>query len=824
MNDSSPRDMIRNFLALMILAIIGFTIYSRTFAVPFIFDDHTNIVENPHIMMQSFRLADIQNITNGPSASRPVAMFTIALNFFFHRYDLPGYHLFNLLIHIITAWLVFLLTRHTLRLCQIEATLPVFLAATLWLVHPLHTQSVTYIIQRMNSLAALFSLLGIIAYIKGRLMLRADPRRPLSAFLWFTILAVSGLLALLSKPNAATLPLLLFFYEWFFFQNVSPAWFKKNTSWLIAVIVLFLFIALIYLGLRPVNTVLADYQTQPFTLLQRLLTEPRVILYYLSLLLFPQPERLTLCYDFPLSSSLATPANTSLALVTLFLLTATAFLAARRHRLPAFALLWFLINLAIESSFIGRAIIFEHRTYLPSVFIIMAAMQIWMRHIRPEGMAVRIALLVIILCCYGSYERNQTWRTALSFWQDAVNKAPEKAAPRSGLATAYMDLGRYEKAIICHQEALSLLSQGQETVYPEIAAIYDNLGMALEMQGHSDQSLQYCRHALALRKKRFGPHHPETAESYNNLGVAYSNRGDQQEAIRLLQKSLAIYRASLGTNHQQTAEVYNNLGLTHRKKGNLTQAMRYHKKALGIRRKTLPPGHSQIAQSFQNMAIVYSSRGEYKQAISLFRKALNIYRKSSGPNHPQLAKIYLNLGLTYERMGRSEQALGCYQNARRPGPPAGAVDRLKLAGHYNNLGVSYNNHQEYARALRNHRKALAIRKKFLGPAHPKTAESYNNLGVVYTNMQQYDRAIDLFQRAVDINTAAMGPGHTDLARIYNNLARPYYKQKKYPQAINNLEKALNIYRHTLGQENGLTRQILQKIDYVMQKQNTAAKQ
>src|SRR6056297_396086 len=154
--------------ALLVLILIGCPIYAGSLHAPFVFDDSPHILENPYIRMTDISATEIAEIAKSPSSRRPLPNFTIALNYFCHQYEVFGYHIVNLLIHIITAALVFFFTSQTLALCRIkQGWLPLF-AALVWLANPLHTQSVTYIVQRMNALSAMFYMLSLACYIAGR--------------------------------------------------------------------------------------------------------------------------------------------------------------------------------------------------------------------------------------------------------------------------------------------------------------------------------------------------------------------------------------------------------------------------------------------------------------------------------------------------------------------------------------------------------------------------------------------------------------------------------------------------------------------------------
>ena len=167
-------------LYLLVLMAVGFLIYANTFQSPFIFDDEHMIKDNPSIRMEELSWANIIAAVSGTGRNRPVSTLSFAVNYYFDQYKLFGYHLANIMVHIITGILLFLFLKTTLR---ISNRLDVFasrldsagilcvsgLTALLWLANPVQTQSVTYVVQRMNSMAAMFFILALLLYAKGRL-------------------------------------------------------------------------------------------------------------------------------------------------------------------------------------------------------------------------------------------------------------------------------------------------------------------------------------------------------------------------------------------------------------------------------------------------------------------------------------------------------------------------------------------------------------------------------------------------------------------------------------------------------------------------------
>ena len=194
---------------LLLFSVFIFLIYSNTLTGPFIFDDRPNIQQNSKIRLKHLSVPDL--LTAGfesPSRRRPVSNISFALNYLFHGNNVVGYHFVNILIHIFNSILFYFLAKTTLnspglrrRYDQFMLVWIPFFAAFIWGLHPLQTQSVSYIVQRMNSLATLFYVLSILLYAKGRLTENRVSRR------WFLAgCAASGIIAFGTKENTATLP------------------------------------------------------------------------------------------------------------------------------------------------------------------------------------------------------------------------------------------------------------------------------------------------------------------------------------------------------------------------------------------------------------------------------------------------------------------------------------------------------------------------------------------------------------------------------------------------------------------------------------------
>jgi len=500
-------------------------IYSNTFGSLFVFDDVQFIPDNRNIRITNLTFKDLTKAAfDGPSSYRPVAKISFALNYYFHRYNVFGYHLVNILIHITTGILLYLFVQMTLGLLSRRSGytfynwIP-FFTAMIWLVHPIQTQSVTYVIQRMNSMAAMFYILSLLLYGKARLT--DNPKK--KGFL-FAACIISGLLSFGSKEIAATLPFFLFLYEWYFFKDLNRDWLKRHLLPIGGILLILLFVSFLYLGGNPFEKILADYKTYPFTLTERVLTEFRVVIYYISLLILPHPSRLNVDYDFSISHSLMDPPSTLLCLLLIAGLIGLALYRAKKGLLLSFAILWFLGNLVIESSVIGLDIIFEHRTYLPSMFVCLLVVTLMFRYIKPKGLSIGILCAVTIIFSLWAYERNGVWRDDMTLWADCSKKSPNKARPHTNLGVALWQRGKTKEAMEHYSIALR--------INPNYIDAHNNLGIILRRQGRLEEAATHFSAVLRID--------PDYREAHNNLGNTFSGLGRFDNAIIHYKEALRI--------------------------------------------------------------------------------------------------------------------------------------------------------------------------------------------------------------------------------------------------------------------------------------------
>ena len=617
-------------LSLCIIAVLCSIIYSNTLGGPFVFDDLDNIQNNRFIRLTSLDPGDLLDAAfKGILPARPVPKISFALNYYFGKYTVGGYHLVNITIHLLNGVLVYFLALLTFRqLFEIQditrrrnpdfsIALAALFAACLFIAHPIQTQSVTYIVQRMNSMATMFFLLSLLLYILGR-------RSELSSrrwLLWSGCLC-SGVLALGSKQNAATLPLIILLYEWYFFQDLDIQWLKRNTGYIAGVCVVLIIIAGFYLGENPLHRIVGDYSGRNFSIGERVLTEFRVVVFYISLVVFPYPGRMNLLHNISVSHSFIDPPATLLSCLFLAGLFILSIYLARRDRLVSFCILWFFINLVIESSVIGLELIFEHRLYLPMFGIALVSSYLVFSFLSKKPlMLAGCSVVLIVLLGTGTFIRNKVWANDLSLWSDVVAKNQDSYRARINLGLALNQRGDKKDAILHLHKALEL--------NPYSSSAHNDLGIVLKDIGRLDEAIEQYHEAIK--------YNPKNAEAYYNLGVLFSSQGHDKLAI-------INYLHALKINPYYT-KAHFNLGNALARQGDQEKAIFHYRKVI--------EQDSESADAHNNLAIALADQGNFKEAIIQFNETIRL--------NPQYIPVYYNLGKAQLLNGDRQNACSSFQ-------------------------------------------------------------------------------------------------------------------------------------------------------------------
>ena len=525
-----------HLVASVLIMLVTSILYLNSLHASFHLDDFRVIVDNPVFKFSRLSFSALVDVM---ASVRAVTMVTFALNYAVGGEDVFGYHVVNILLHGLTgivlyALLFLTLTRTPGGMIGLRSNIRpdqiALWASLLWVAHPIQTQAVTYIVQRAAALAALFFLLTMLCYLKGRL---AQGRTRLR---WYLLGALTAVLALGSKEIAFTLPLVLWLYEACFFTPAQRSPLKANLGTLLVVVgamgvISFIYVYGAYGGPQQLIELFSG-RSDPyheFSLWQRLLTKGRVVALYLSLLLVPIPGRLNLDHDMVNSLALWSPPSTIPAWLFVGATVALAMMLVRHHRFIGYWLLWFFLNIALESSIVSNELVFEHRLYLPSmgimvgvvVAVVMAV--VWVTEM--WGMArwrtmVVPAILVPVLIGYGAWtiERNGVWENEITLWRDTAEKSPVKFRPRINLGYAYELDGQFEKARQEYELA--------KVINPSSIRPYHDLGWVYYRQREWGKAADEIEQALTL-----DPSLHYEALLRRLLGSAYAKQGREPKAI-----------------------------------------------------------------------------------------------------------------------------------------------------------------------------------------------------------------------------------------------------------------------------------------------------
>lgn len=513
-----------SLLHFLLIIFAGIAIYANTINSPFLFDDLPCIANNKAIstyfdtsIPKAEKYAGLVPDVINSMDSRKVVYFTFALNYLFHGYDVSGYHLVNLLIHLLAALAVYCLITTLLKTTffianpgnrSVAAALPPVIAL-LFVSHPIQTSAVTYIVQRFTSLATLFYLFAITMYLRARTA--ASPRKKI------TFLAVSVVftaVGMFTKETVFTLPAIAVLCEILF---LGGTW-RKRILFLLPLLATLLIIPLNMLSQVDLQAPIIDVLDDSVNLANLndisqktyFLTQLRVMLTYLRLLVLPVNQHLD--YDYPQYHSLLDPPVAISALFLVFIIISAVW-AYRKSMLPSpaawilrlysFGTAWFFITISISSSIIPlNDMIFEYRLYLPSTgfFIAVSALFLYgMQKLELSGYPVaKIAPVVIVMLltalCLATVSRNHVWRDPIRFWKDNIAKSPMKRRPHKHIARRYVKAGQLEEAV---KHKLIMIQLAPDN--PNNFKTWNDIAVHLAKLERFDEALEAIDRAIALR-------------------------------------------------------------------------------------------------------------------------------------------------------------------------------------------------------------------------------------------------------------------------------------------------------------------------------------
>jgi tetratricopeptide (TPR) repeat protein len=681
----------------LILFIIPWVTYFNTLNNDFVFDDLPLIQGNE-------TLASPKNENNIISATiqkygyRPVRALSYAIDYRFSGLNPLSYHISNIAYHTINTLLIYLITLFLLR-----NRVTAFFAALLFAVHPIHTDSVTYMAGRRDILFTLFYLLGFYTFLRYR-----DTQR----FTFMLILMAAYLLSLGSKEMGVTLPAIFLIYD---LVNDLPQKTKRFRLNIAKEILASLkkiwiqhkyFYSTFFMGAlaftyHKVFISSPSHQNEYYgdSLLITFLTTGKIIIHYIKLLLLPVNLTADYSYDaFPLASLIFEWSTFSpvilLLLILLFLLRVLT-----KQKWIAFGGFWFFITLLPVSHIIPHhELLAEHYLYLPSYgfcLIIALFLTALLEDKRYSPFIFSTFIIITLLFSLRIIDRNRDWKDGSTLWSKTVKTVPRCARAHNNLGAEYIKEGKYKEAVTHLKKALKIKR--------DYAEAYSNLGLAYKEQGLYNYALRSFKKARKFKKRYF--------EALNNMANTLELKGKYYEAIRLFKR---ILKKKPGF-----AQAHNNLGIAYQRKGQLELAKESFIKVL-----QLDPYH---LEAHNNLGIWYKNTGLYDKAIEEFKQVLTL--------KPDYAEVHCNLGAVYNNKGWYDEAINEFKEALRLKPHF--VDAI------NNLGNAYKGKGWYNQAIEAFKKTLEINQDLAIP--------HLNLALIYLYQKNDNKkALYHFERALEI--------------------------------------------------------------------------
>jgi tetratricopeptide (TPR) repeat protein len=497
--------------------------------------------------------------------SRPLIGLSLAVNYSISGLDVWSYHALNLVIHILAALALFGIVRRTLASGALREEYEqssyalALVVALVWTVHPLQTQSVTYIIQRCESLMGLFYLTTLYCAIRS---FDSGRRRA-----WYAAAIFACAAGMLSKQVMMTAPLIVLLHDSLFLSGSFKESLRRRWPLYAGLAACWGVLAATTVA-SPVNET-AGFAVKEITPLGYFLSELSVIVHYLRQSLWP--DALCLDYSWPMANS----ASQVIPYATILLALGGATLLALARRKPAgFLGAWFFLILSLTSSFMPFSdLVFEHRMYLPlaAVVALVVLGGYWLgaralsRMRAPQqsqlGRSLAIVLITALLASltFLTLRRNVDYQSAIAMWSDVVRKQPANARGHNNLGMLLTERGRLEEATRHFSEACRH--------NPLFADAHNNLGLALTTLGNLEEGKAHLVESLRLR--------PNYADAHYNLGRNLAAQGQLDESVYHFSRALEI-EAGFG-------EAYFHMGLSQERQGKISEAVKNFKLAAGLR-------------------------------------------------------------------------------------------------------------------------------------------------------------------------------------------------------------------------------------------------
>jgi len=540
------------WLAAGIIIVVGIAAYSNSFQGKFLrHDDSLSITNNPHIQ-KLWPLSEAISLllwsTGSTVAGRPILSISFAVSYALSGLEPWGYHLGNIIIHIIAALLLFAIVKRTLDYPQFNQrfgtrAVPLALAvALLWMVHPFQTESVTQMAQRAESMMGMFFLLTLYCAIRGFNSSRSR--------LWYLAAVLACALGMGTKEVMVAAPLIVPLYDYIFVskslkQLLTRRWglyLSLAATWII-VVALVLIIHYKSGGLRLNKnwTVLKNADWLGFTLAQ-----PSVVLEYLRLSFWPWPLGFQGLLARPLLS--ANTLSVTLSVIIVLALLALTFWGILRHSWLGFISAWFFLILAPSSSFVPTLDFWGtiHRMYLSLAALVICATfvidYLLRKFVSPrlgkipvKILAVSMIALIVAAYTFLTFQQNKNYKSEVAMWTNILRHNPDSIDAHMILNEIYTEKGETDRAEFHDNELLRAYKKQFERevqLYPNRKEVHYNLGTIYAQQGDYERAKAEFEHEIRIN--------PDHVEAHFNLGNVFLARSEPDKAVEEYNRAIQI--------------------------------------------------------------------------------------------------------------------------------------------------------------------------------------------------------------------------------------------------------------------------------------------
>ena len=441
------------------LLFIVLGIYYPSLNGGFYHDDTMNLVFNSKVQIDTLDITSLSQAATSSTAGtlkRPISMGSFALNYYFFGDEPRSFRITNVILHFIVGIFIFLISQKIHLLAYPKTTkntsyLFSAIVSIIWLIHPLHVSTVAYVVQRMAILSTLFSLSAILFYIIGRVEAQKNIK---SGIIYLTLCFISILLGVYSKENAILTPIFILLIEAIIFLPRTHSLAYKKYAKYIFISIFSLASILTLIFYNQIHEFIANwyYSTREFSIAERLYTQARIILYYIQLFFYPNIQDMGLFHDdIPLSTSLFSPITTLFSIISIIIAATTAILIRKILPIASLGIGWFFIGHLLESTIIPLEIVYEHRNYLPSIGLVLAAtdtlFHLLSSYSKNLNSKYYLLLTVAIILCVITTIRASQWADPLSFAYFETLHHPNSVRANHSLGLEYrklLDAGRIE--------------------------------------------------------------------------------------------------------------------------------------------------------------------------------------------------------------------------------------------------------------------------------------------------------------------------------------------------------------------------------------------